>query len=90
MPGGGEIFYLEGDRVMAVEVRTDGASPRLGKAHPLFERPISVDWVGQNYDVAPDGQTFVIVERGESVPTPEHLVLVQNFDRELERLVPVD
>jgi serine/threonine-protein kinase len=92
-PNGREIFYLDGeyldgDKVMAVDIGTDGESPRLGKPRLVFERPISDVWsLGQNYDVAPDGQSFVIVERGEPTPEPDHLVLVQNFDDELRRLL---
>jgi hypothetical protein len=86
---GREIFYLDLDleTVMAVDVRTDGDSPRLGTPRPLFKRPILFSWPYDEYDVAPDGQTFVIVERSEPTPPPDHLVLVQNFGEELKRLV---
>ena len=87
-PNGREIFYRTDDEVMAVEVHFDQGSPRLGSPRVLFERPVSGFWGGQNYDVAPDGQSFVIVERVGFASVPDQLILVQNFHEELKRLVP--
>ena len=39
----------------------------------------------RNYDVAPDGRFLMIKDAGA-----RHLVVVQNWIEELERLVPVD
>ena len=43
---------------------------------------------GLNYDVAPDGRRFVMIDESEAEPAPTQLVLVQNWATELERLVP--
>jgi len=40
----------------------------------------------QRYDVAPDGRSFLMVENGDDFP----IVIVQNWTRELERLVSVE
>ena len=56
-----EIFYVEGDTLMAVSVTTSPAfSP--GAARPLFEDRPGFEGRGQQYDVTPDGQRFVVVE----------------------------
>jgi serine/threonine-protein kinase len=85
--GGREIVFLDGDRVMAVDVRVAEGTPELGRPRLLFERPIAWKWGNPAYDVAPDGQSFVIAEPGEATPTADHLVLVQNFGEELKRRV---
>jgi hypothetical protein len=36
----------------------------------------------------PDGRRFLTLEEAEAEPPPTHLVIVQNFDEELRRLVP--
>ena len=45
------------------------------------------------YDIAPDGQRFLMIKPGggsESTPEPTSLVVVQHFDEELKRLLPVE
>jgi hypothetical protein len=44
----------------------------------------------RNYDVAPDGQRFLMIKVAGSDPTsaPPQIVVVQHFDEELKRLVP--
>ena len=44
------------------------------------------------YDIAPDGQRFLMIKPGggsESTPAPTSLVVVQHFDEELKRLLPI-
>jgi dipeptidyl aminopeptidase/acylaminoacyl peptidase len=46
----------------------------------------------RSYDIAPDGQRFLMLKPdggSGSTPTPTSLVVVQHFDEELKRLVPV-
>ena len=78
---GRELFYQDGNRLMAVVFDTNAASS-LGTPTPLFERPARFA-----YDVAPDGQHFVTLEEIEIEP-PTQLILVQNWYQELERLTP--
>jgi serine/threonine-protein kinase len=44
----------------------------------------------RNYDIAPDGQRFLMLKAGGSDATdaPPQIVVVQHFDEELKRLVP--
>jgi len=62
---GKELFYVEGDTLMAVEVSTSpsftsGATTRLFQ-HPNLRAPVE-----HRYDVSRDGQRFVLVETVES------------------------
>ncbi len=52
----------------------------------LFEKPS----VYREYDVMPDGQSFVMIDDSEAAPPPTQLILVQNWVEELKRLVPAD
>ncbi len=46
--------------------------------------------IARTYDVAPDGQRFLMIKEGASggSETPPSLILVQNWVEELKRLVP--
>jgi serine/threonine-protein kinase len=81
-PSGKELFYRNGDRMMVVDINTEGELTP-GKPRLLFEKPSYL-----SRDVTPDGQRFIMIERGESQPAPTQLVLVQNWGEELKRLVP--
>lgn len=85
-PRGRELFYREGDKLMVVAIElTEDLDPVLGKPRMLFERPSIY-----RYDVAPDGQRFVVIDESESDVPPKQLHLVQNWAEELKRLVPRD
>ena len=85
-PSGGEVFYREtraaNARLVAARIET---TPRLRVASrtPLF--PID-DIVGTNphanYDVSPDGTTFVLVRRSPSA----RIVVIQNFPALIRKL----
>jgi serine/threonine-protein kinase len=60
-PNGREIFYRNGERTMVAAVRTQGGF-EVGSRAQLFEAAFD-DFVGvRDYDVAPDGQTFVMFQ----------------------------
>jgi hypothetical protein len=80
---GREIFYLSGDRLFSVSFDTAGAEPDLGPPRTLFDR---ADIVG--YDIAPDGDGFLSVERLPGSGIVRHLDLVTGWFSELERLAP--
>ena len=87
---GKELFYVEGDRLMAVPVST---SPELtvGIPKPLFSSPgllLSGSAV-LNYDVTPDGQRFVVWEPVEAAEGAEQTAqqsirVVQNWFAEFK------
>jgi Tol biopolymer transport system component len=84
-PNGKEIFYRDGDKMMVVDVETEGELV-LGKPRHLFEVPS----LRLNYDVTLDGRRFVMIEHLQSRPVSDQLVLIQNWAEELKRLVPTN
>ena len=82
-PNGRELFFRQGDKLMAVDVRTD-RELSLGKPGELFERSSP----RRQYDVDKDGQRFVMADTSVSRKAPTQLILVQNWAEELKRLVP--
>lgn len=59
-PNGRELFYLEGQKLMSVQLRTSTSNNQPPRA--LFEGPFAPgDAADTNYDVAPDGKTFIMV-----------------------------
>jgi len=83
-PDGSELFFRNGGKLMATRVTYE---PEIGFTPPveLFEGPYTLDLMGhQRWDVAPDGESFLMVENGEDF----RLVVVENWFEELERLVP--
>jgi hypothetical protein len=73
---GREIFYRNGAKLMVVAIDVD---PAFHAQRPalLFERPFSgtLEINTAHYDVAPDGEHFVMVEFDESGSTQIEVVL---------------
>ena len=83
-PDGRELFYLQDDRLMSVTIGVtpaaagSGAGPRLTAGTPrrLFEGRYERSAIGRNYDLAPDGQRFIMVVSDERAAPPQiHVVL---------------
>ena len=66
---GKEIFFVEGDALMAVSVTTRPAFS-VGSAKRLFDAQGALVGRGHRYDVSSDGQRFVMVETLEEPPAP--------------------
>ena len=85
-PTGNELFYRNGNKMMAVSVSTTPdatlATPRV-----IFERPYAYGSTVAltNYDVSADGQRFLMVKSESGVA---HLSVVLNWFSELARLAP--
>jgi serine/threonine-protein kinase len=81
-----ELFYWQGERMMAVEFLTE---PDVAPAKPklLFVGPYS-DLIphGRNYDVGPDGRFIMIKSVQEAPPTQVNIIF--NWVEELKRRVP--
>ena len=82
---GKEIYYRNGQRMMAVAFNARGAEPAMGKPTALFADDYEL---GQgisipNYDVTRDGR-FIMLRR---VPNGGTLRLVLNWTEELKRIV---
>jgi Tol biopolymer transport system component len=86
---GRELFFRSGDQMMAADVKTDPTFT-VGKPRRLFEGHYVVEPARHtNYDVAADGQRFVMIQVDEeSAPTQINVVL--NWFEELKRLVPTE
>jgi Tol biopolymer transport system component len=89
-PRGGEIFYRQGPRMIAVPVSTASGGVTLGTPAVLFEGRYDVDPFNNdatNYDVTGDGQRFIMVR---PVADPgryrQQLNVVVNWYEELTRL----
>jgi serine/threonine protein kinase/Tol biopolymer transport system component len=84
---GDELFFMTGDNLMAVPVRTK-PSLELGSPQKLFSRrPVSADrpsGVYDSYDVSPDGQRFVMLQSAEEQPGSQPLTVVQNWFAEFK------
>ncbi len=77
-PAGHEIFYRDGDRMMAATVRTEGGF-EVGSRSQLFTG--RYDAFGfRNYDVSRDGQTFVMFQQALGAEQSV-LVTLNWFDR---------
>ena len=91
-PDGSELFYRNGDQVMIVQVST-GPTWSAETPVPLFPAPYVLDNAAggggnPNYDVAPDGERFIFVER-DSPGAPPQINVVLNWFEELKARVPV-
>jgi Tol biopolymer transport system component len=88
-PRGGEIFYRQGPRMIAVPVSTV-SGVALGRPAVLFEGSYDVDPFNHdatNYDVTQDGQRFLMVRLlADPARSQQQLNVVVNWYGELTRL----
>ena len=89
-PDGRELFYRHGDKMMAVAIEIE---PELSVGTPrlLFEKRFlhGPPWARRNYDISPDGQRFLMIQREQDL-VPTEIIVVLNWFEELKRLVPTD
>lgn len=57
---GKELFYLNGNKLMAVKVKGDGESFQSGTPEQLFEAPLLSPSGRYRYDVTADGKRFLM------------------------------
>ncbi len=76
-----ELFYRQGDQMMAVSIAT---TREFAAARPrrLFEARFDADDSGPNYDVAPDGLSFLVAQ-SDQASTPGQLQIVLNWFNDL-------
>jgi len=84
---GQELFYRNGDKMMAVDITTDptftAGTPKL-----LFEGEYLSYGPRAEYDVTPDGQKFLMIKTSDQQVS--ELNVVENWFEELKRLVPTN
>ena len=89
-PNGRELFYRQGNAMMAAEITTE-PSFSAGKPQMLFQGEYASVLVGvPNYDVAPDGQRFLMVRGSEKAGPVTDINVVLNWTEELKRRVPTN
>ena len=90
-PDSDELFYRSPEGMMVVAFETEPRF-RVRTTQLLFEETLTYSLsgrgTGRTYDIAPDGQRFLVVKRFDTAPP--QIILVQNWFEELRRLVPVD
>jgi serine/threonine-protein kinase len=82
---GKELFYVTGDAVVAVAIRSDGS---FGAPRRLFDRSnFLLNFRFQSYDVSPDGKRFLMIQRDPG-SVPRQLNVILNWSDELDRPTP--
>jgi eukaryotic-like serine/threonine-protein kinase len=86
-PNGGELFYHNGDSLMAVAVETKPIF-KPGKAELLSQGKYAPSW-----DISPDGKRFLMMKESGATTSeaegPRKINVVLNWFEELKRRVPV-
>jgi serine/threonine-protein kinase len=97
-PTGRELFYRDGDSVMAVEVETEPAFRTVRDAKEIFRGTyFSIETMGSAksgmWDISPDGKRFLMIKETESsastAGSPRKINIVVNWIEELKKKVPV-
>ena len=79
---GREIFYMNGTAMMSVAIDSRGGVFRAAAPTTLFTGPFETG--SPNFDIAPDGSSFLMVEADpDAKPTQVHVIL--NWSRELQQ-----
>ena len=86
--GNGEIFYRQGNKMMAVGTTTQ-TTFSAGNPKVLFEgQYVRTAATISNYDVSRDGQRLLMVKASEQTEAATQINVVQNWFEELKRRVP--
>ena len=83
---GRELFYRNGDRMMAVSIDTRGNAPQIGTPMILFQEVFAGGAASAWYDVSPDGQRFLML-KPDDASTSDSIVVIQDWMEEVEGLV---
>jgi Tol biopolymer transport system component len=87
-PKGRELFYRQGDKMLAVEV-TAQPSFSISKPRMLFKGPYHpTPQTFPDYDVSADGQRFLMLKPAGQAQASTQINVVLNWTEELKRLVP--
>ena len=92
-PGGRELFYQKPDGMLVVLNVESSVTWRAGAPVELFRGPYLTQGDGslsRQYDVAPDGQRFIMIKNIRNADTSPHFVIVQHWLDELKRQTPRD
>jgi hypothetical protein len=83
---GRELFYRDGHRLMAVDIRTDQGFS-AGAPRPLFDDAFVTTPNGvTGYSIAADGRRFLFPQHVQPSPAPTRINLVLNWFSDLRRV----
>ncbi len=93
---GKELFYRTGEGVMVANIEVQGDSFQVGRATTVFEGSYRGGMFGigiggfifSDYDVAPDGQRFVMFPGSDGQSANTHATMVFNWFDELQKTLP--
>ena len=89
---GRELFFRKEDKMMSVLVETQPAF-KSGTPRTLFQERgylgVGNYLITGNYDVAPDGQHFLMIKEKEASSGSKELAIVLHWTDELKRIAPV-
>jgi serine/threonine-protein kinase len=81
---GRTLFYTSADAsIMSVAIPQKAGAPIDSRPVPVLRARYFRSATRRQYDLSPDGQRFLVMKEGGGM-----IVVVQNWFRELERLVP--
>ena len=86
---GREIFYVSGDRMLAVKVESRSGF-KAGTPEVLFSGFFNPNVGDQAYGVAPDGQRFLVIQPLRAASANPQINVVLNWFEEVRRHVPSD
>jgi serine/threonine protein kinase len=87
-PNGRELFFRSGNKMMAVDVSTQGTFTP-GKPRMLFEGPyLQTNVALPNYSVSPDGERFLMTKDTEPDRAKTQINVVLNWFEEVKRRAP--
>ncbi len=89
-PGGRELFYKDGENLLAVEYDASGSRFEVRATRVLFSHLPYVSgegYYGPKYDVTPDGERFVMLRKKTTGEEQNELMVVENFFEELKEKV---
>jgi hypothetical protein len=86
-PDGSELIYRDEDGLMSAAVTTENGSFRAGRPKPLASGGLSTNQGGiavagsifSDYEITPDGTSFIILQGGEGLSSQNNVTLVTNW-----------
>jgi serine/threonine-protein kinase len=87
-PSGRELFYRREGKLLSVRIESSAMTMTVGAPAPVFDDPYRLDTGAAaggvaNYDIAPDGKRFVMVEEPQASPAggrdPVRLQVILNW-----------
>jgi len=87
-PDSKKIYYRRGNEMYAVDVTATDVFSK-GNPEKVFEGNYFLPFE-RRFDIHPDGDRFIMIQAPEAGPQEQKIFVIQNFDQELKRLVPVN